>query len=165
MNIIYGRIGRSSNMGATVDGNGCGLRVWAPNARKVALVAGEDLRAAAAQGWQPPYTTELEALGDGSWGGFAPGLGDGMPYMFHVQGNGSSGLKRDPFARDLTRHPPSRRLLSRTGSCAVSVARFRMAGSDHLPTSRRHLACTGCEWSRRTEDTRPSAVPCRQASK
>jgi 1,4-alpha-glucan branching enzyme len=49
MNIIYGRIGRSSNMGATVDGDGCGLRVWAPNARKVALVAGEDLRAAAAQ--------------------------------------------------------------------------------------------------------------------
>jgi 1,4-alpha-glucan branching enzyme len=28
-----------------------------------------------------------------------------MPYMFHVQGNGSSGLKRDPFARDLTLHP------------------------------------------------------------
>jgi 1,4-alpha-glucan branching enzyme len=106
MNIIYRRIGRSSNMGATVDSNGCGLRVWAPNARKVALVAGEDLRAAAAQGWQPPYTTELEALGDGSWGGFAPGLGGGMPYMFHVQGNGSSGLKRDPFARDLTLHPP-----------------------------------------------------------
>jgi 1,4-alpha-glucan branching enzyme len=104
MNIISGRIGRSSNMGATVDGDGCGLRVWAPNARKVALVAGEDRRAAAAQACS--RLIRREGLGDGSWGGFAPGLGDGMPYMFHVQGNGGSGLKRDPFARDLTLHPP-----------------------------------------------------------
>jgi 1,4-alpha-glucan branching enzyme len=105
MNIVHGRVGRSSNMGATVDGGGCGVRVWAPNAEKVALVTGDDLRSAAAQGWQPPDATKLEALGDGSWGGFAPGLGEGMPYMFHVQGTGSSGLKRDPFARDLTLHP------------------------------------------------------------
>jgi hypothetical protein len=41
MNIVHGRVGRSSNMGATVDSGGCGVRVWAPNAEKVASL-GQD---------------------------------------------------------------------------------------------------------------------------
>jgi hypothetical protein len=47
MNIVHGRVGRCSNMGATADDGGCGVRVWAPNAEKVALVTGADLRSAA----------------------------------------------------------------------------------------------------------------------
>ena len=41
------------------------------------------------------------SLGDGTWVGFAPGMGEGIPYLFWISGTSSSGPKRDPYAREL----------------------------------------------------------------
>ncbi len=100
-NIVSGaEMNNTSAMGATVLPNGTGFRTWAPNAVAVYVVAGQQLIAA------PPDTTNpLTPLGDGSWGGFLPGAGEGIPYMFYIQGAGSKGWKRDPFARELTLSP------------------------------------------------------------
>ena len=48
-------------------------------------------------------------LGDGSWVGFLPGIGEGDPYLFFIRGDvdgdTSGDWKRDPFARELSREP------------------------------------------------------------
>ncbi len=41
-------------------------------------------------------------VGDGTWGAFIAGLNVGAPYRFWVAGSGSTGLKRDPRARELS---------------------------------------------------------------
>jgi len=92
----------ASPMGATVSPQGTGFRTWAPNARAVFVVAGVRLAAATHPTWRPDPQDQLAPLGDGSWSGFLAGIGDGDPYMFFVDGLGSSGWKRDPFARELT---------------------------------------------------------------
>ncbi len=88
-------------MGATIFQGGAGFRTWAPNATAVAVVAGPRLTTVQA----PDPTDALAPLGDGSWGGFLAGVGDGDPYMFFVTGGGGAGWKRDPFARELTPTP------------------------------------------------------------
>jgi 1,4-alpha-glucan branching enzyme len=92
-------------MGATIAADGTGFRTWAPNAHTVAVVAGARLAAAQSPAWQPDQLDLLAPLGDGTWGGFLAGLGDGDPYMFFVDGTGSTGWKRDSFARELTNVP------------------------------------------------------------
>jgi 1,4-alpha-glucan branching enzyme len=52
-------------------------------------------------GWTPDPADRLGSLGDGTWAGFAPGMGEGAPYLFWINGSGSSGPKRDPYAREL----------------------------------------------------------------
>ena len=105
MAVELGRTNRTSPMGATVAAGGTGFRTWAPNAIAVFVVASDRLIAAQEPGWQPGPQDALAPLGDGSWGGFLGGVGDGDPYMFFVVGAGSSGWKRDPFARELTIAP------------------------------------------------------------
>jgi 1,4-alpha-glucan branching enzyme len=100
-----GRVDRTSAMGATLMGGGAGFRTWAPNAHAVFVVAGARLFTVQGAGWQPDPSDALLPLGDGSWGGFRAGIGEGDPYMFFVDGIGSSGWKRDPFARELTLVP------------------------------------------------------------
>jgi 1,4-alpha-glucan branching enzyme len=96
-------------MGATAWPDGTAFRTWAPNATKVSVVAGSALSATSDPtsnpSWRPAPEDGLARLGDGSWGGFLPGIGDGDPYMFFVEGAGSSGWKRDPHARELTLTP------------------------------------------------------------
>jgi len=92
-------------MGATIAADGTGFRTWAPNAHTVAVVAGARLAAAQSPAWRPEPQDLLAPLGDGTWGGFLAGLGDGDPYMFFVDGTGSTGWKRDSFARELTNAP------------------------------------------------------------
>ena len=106
MDVIKGRVGRGSPMGATLDADGTGFRTWAPSASAVAVVIGAGLDAAVqAPGWMPGAGEAMEPLGDGSWGGFSPGIGDGDRYLFFVQGPGGAGWKRDPCARELTSAP------------------------------------------------------------
>jgi 1,4-alpha-glucan branching enzyme len=93
-------------MGATVHSDGTAFRTWAPHARNVAVVAGRALSASNNPSWRPAPEDRLARLGDGSWGGFLAGTGSGDPYMFFVEGGGSSGWKRDPYARELTQSPP-----------------------------------------------------------
>jgi 1,4-alpha-glucan branching enzyme len=107
MAIDQTKVDRASPMGATVSPDGTGFRTWAPNARAVSVVAGARLAAAAGDpAWRPEQGDRLAPLGDGSWGGFLHGLRDGEPYMFFIEGAGSTGWKRDPFARELTTDPP-----------------------------------------------------------
>jgi 1,4-alpha-glucan branching enzyme len=54
------------------------------------------------ENWAPAVDDQLEPLGDGSWGGLLPGIHDGDVYLFFIEGAGSTGWKRDPFARELS---------------------------------------------------------------
>ncbi len=87
------------------DGSGASFKTWAPTAREVRLrwdyVKGPD------GAWHHRRETRLERLEGGMWGGFVPDLKDGERYMFYVVGprGGGEGVKRDPYARDLSDDP------------------------------------------------------------
>ena len=98
-------IDQTSPMGATVMPGGVGFRTWAPNAHTVSVVTGDRLAAAQDPAWHPDPADQMTPLGDGSWGGWVAGLRDGDPYEFFIEGIGSAGWKRDPFARELTLTP------------------------------------------------------------
>jgi 1,4-alpha-glucan branching enzyme len=100
--VIKGRADRTSPMGANVTSDGAIFRTWAPNASSVALVAGAQLPQTQQANWSPAQEDLLEPLGDGSWGGFIAGVRDGDLYMVFIEGVGSRGWKRDPFARELS---------------------------------------------------------------
>src|SRR5712691_10599613 len=101
------RIGPLTPMGATVIDGGVTFRTWAPNARDVFLMRNPEIMDAPSAGWTPDPTDRLNPLGDGTWAGFAPGMGEGAPYLFWIDGTGSSGPKRDPYARELGRNFPT----------------------------------------------------------
>jgi len=126
MAVDLGRVNKNSTMGATVRSVGTGFRTWAPNAKTVSVVAGSALDVINEPSWRPAPEDNLAALGDGSWGGFLAGVGDGDPYMFFVEGAGSAGWKRDPYARELTLSPafpdsqtvPHRERFRRASACS-----------------------------------------------
>jgi 1,4-alpha-glucan branching enzyme len=93
-------------MGGNLVPGGATFRTWAPNALAAALVSGSDLATAGSPGWQPPGSSSLVRQPDDTWTGFFPGFADGSPYRFWVQGPGSSGFKRDPYARELDAGQP-----------------------------------------------------------
>lgn len=86
-------------------GKGATFRVWAPSAREVRVLW--DFRKSAVGTWNHNRSAKLQQFGSGMWGGFVPGLKNGARYMFYVVGpvGGTEGLKRDPYARDLTDDP------------------------------------------------------------
>jgi 1,4-alpha-glucan branching enzyme len=87
------------------DGSGATFKTWAPAARDVRLRWGYAQETDGS--WHHQWEAGLQQLGGGMWGGFVPGVGDGERYMFYVVGpeGGGEGLKRDPYARDLTDIP------------------------------------------------------------
>jgi 1,4-alpha-glucan branching enzyme len=87
-------------MGANLVEGGATFRIWAPGAIDVYVITG-DLPLSQQPGWTPRETDRLLRRDDGSWAGFIPGVIDGTPYRFYVVGEGSSGFKRDPWAREL----------------------------------------------------------------
>ena len=100
-------LNHATPMGCTILGTtGATFRVWAPAAREVRLLW--DYTKAADVGWRNRQAANLQAMGNGFWAGFLPGFKPGDRYMFYVVGpeGGSEGLKRDPYARDLTDDPP-----------------------------------------------------------
>ncbi|GAH71902.1 unnamed protein product, partial [marine sediment metagenome] len=56
--------------------------------------------------WAQDDSCRLAPIGAGHWAVFIPGLRDGDAYMYFIEGEGSSGYKRDPHARLLTIEPP-----------------------------------------------------------
>jgi 1,4-alpha-glucan branching enzyme len=86
-------------MGATLTAGGATFRVWAPRARSVYLagVFGGVART------PPSDALLMRRDGAGYWSGFLAGVSDGDEYRFHVIGEGSSGPKRDPYAREMAR--------------------------------------------------------------
>src|ERR1700740_491333 len=94
-------ISTSTPIGATLVLGGVAFRLWAPAAQQVFVLTGAAIAAAAQTGFTASPSDAMVALGDGSWGAFVAGLGEGAAYRFWVVGAGSTGLKRDPRAREL----------------------------------------------------------------
>jgi 1,4-alpha-glucan branching enzyme len=99
-------------MGANLVPGGCTFRAWAPRAKAVYVgcPVGEGT---------PPEEARLVPLGGGHWGGFLPGVADGAEYKFYVHGEGSTGWKRDPYARQLSLTPDYPR-----SNCVVRAAAY-----------------------------------------
>jgi 1,4-alpha-glucan branching enzyme len=85
-------------MGGTLVPGGATFRVFAPHAKAV-HVSGEF------NGWSQDENCRLEPIGGGHWAVFIPALNNGDAYMYFVEGEGTSGFKRDPHARLLTVDP------------------------------------------------------------
>ena len=98
-------ISRDTPLGATLMHGGVGFRIWAPAAQQVFVLTDGSLRAAEQPGFAPSDNDAMVRLGDGTWGAFVANLGEGAPYRFWVVGTGSTGLKRDPRARELSITP------------------------------------------------------------
>lgn len=92
-------------MGATVVPGGATFRLWAPAAQGVFVLTSQSLQNAQQPGFVPAVTDALFPLGDGTWSAFVPQAGEGTPFRFWVVGAGSTGLKRDPRARELGTQP------------------------------------------------------------
>jgi 1,4-alpha-glucan branching enzyme len=86
----------SAPMGANLTEWGATFRVWAPNANSVTVRGSFN-------GWSDQA---LARSADGYWFTFVPGVKEGDQYKFYVAGLGTTGYKRDPFARSLTFTPP-----------------------------------------------------------
>ncbi|SEK59085.1 1,4-alpha-glucan branching enzyme [Blastococcus sp. DSM 46786] len=84
-------------MGATLAGTGATIRLWAPRARAVHVCYHGH--------WAPVEDNRLSRGPAGHWTGFVDGLRDGSQYKLWVVGDGSTGFKRDPRARELTPDP------------------------------------------------------------
>src|SRR5215510_4952875 len=94
----------STPMGATLTEGGATFRVWAPGAIDLYVIT-DDLPRSREHSWVPRESDRLLHQADGTWTGFIPGVKDGTPYRFYVVGEGGSGFKRDPWARELGTQP------------------------------------------------------------
>jgi 1,4-alpha-glucan branching enzyme len=123
-------------MGANiVPGEGVTFRVWAPNALEVFVVSG-DFNAG------PQASGQLVNDGQGHWAGFVPGLDDGAAYKFYIKGTGSTGYKRDPYARELTlnpQFPQSNCVVRNPGSYPWHDQGFQMAAFNDLIIYQFHI--------------------------
>ena len=99
MGVTQSGINSSTPMGANLTNGGATFRVWAPSATAVYLVLNAD-----ASYIPSPGDLLAKDPATGHWTGFASGVTEGTPYRFWVVGAGSSGFKRDPYAREL-RYP------------------------------------------------------------
>ncbi len=102
-----GNLPDSTPQGANLldDGSGATFKAWAPAAREVRIRW--DYSQNPTGDWHHQQEARLQKLDGGHWGGFVPGVEAGERYMFYVVGpeGGTEGVKRDPYARDLTDNP------------------------------------------------------------
>jgi 1,4-alpha-glucan branching enzyme len=89
-------------MGATLANGGATFRVWAP--RATAVYVNGIFGGAAKTGQTDDLLMSKDA--NGYWTGFVVGAQDGDLYHFWVAGAGSSGYKRDPYAREMAEDAP-----------------------------------------------------------
>ncbi len=84
-------------MGAIPHDGGVTFRVWAPNARQVAVVG--DFC-----GWDPGQKVRLvnDSARSGTWSTFVPGAGPGTHYRFLIRSGGPYKSRIDPVARQVT---------------------------------------------------------------
>lgn len=87
-------------MGANLIADGATFRVWAPHAEKVYVLGDFN-------GKVPGDSSLLVKDEKGHWRGFFKGAKDRDRYIFFVDGTGSEGRKRDPYARELQTPFPS----------------------------------------------------------
>src|SRR5262249_22526402 len=87
------QVSEQTPMGGNLVVGGATFRVWAPHAQAVH---------ACVNGAAPNDHNLLTPNEQRHWRGFLPGVQDHDRYKFFVVGDGGSGPKRDPFARELT---------------------------------------------------------------
>jgi 1,4-alpha-glucan branching enzyme len=92
------QINAQTPLGATLVPGGATFRVFGPAATSV-FVSGDF------NGWVQRDPSTLLVKNGNYWGGFIPGIVDGTQYKFFVDGDGSSGFKRDPYAREIVPVP------------------------------------------------------------
>jgi 1,4-alpha-glucan branching enzyme len=86
----------NARMGANLTDWGATFRLWAPTAKTVSV-----------RGTFNAWSDHPLAMSDnGYWFAVVPGVKEGDQYKFYVEGRGTTGYKRDPFARSLTFDPP-----------------------------------------------------------
>jgi 1,4-alpha-glucan branching enzyme len=95
--LLQQHISPQTPTGATLRSEGATFRVWAPQASAVYLHGKFGARVFD----QLSDDRLLKKDGRGYWSGYQDGARDGDRYRFWVQGAGSSGYKRDPYAREL----------------------------------------------------------------
>jgi 1,4-alpha-glucan branching enzyme len=105
MPVLNHRIDLDTPLGATLVDGGATFRTWAPGALDVYVIT-DSLAVSSATGWAPDATDRLVPLGDQTWAGFVPGVRADDPYLFWIRGSGTTGFKRDPYARELGTNPP-----------------------------------------------------------
>jgi 1,4-alpha-glucan branching enzyme len=94
-------------MGATLlsdqglAGNGATFRAWAPRATAVYV---NGVFGGVSRNGQTPDLLMAKDL-NGYWTGFVAEAAEGDTYDFYVAGTGSSGYKRDPYAREFANEP------------------------------------------------------------
>ncbi len=94
-------------MGATLlsdqglPGGGATFRAWAP--RAMAVYVNGVFGGVSRTGQTADLLLGKDA--NGYWSGFVAEAADGDTYIFYVVGAGSSGIKRDPYARELANDP------------------------------------------------------------
>jgi 1,4-alpha-glucan branching enzyme len=94
-------------MGATLlsdqglAGSGATFRAWAP--RATAVYVNGVFGGVSRSGETPDLLMTKDA--NGYWSGFLADAAEGDTYIFYVAGAGSSGPKRDPWARELANDP------------------------------------------------------------
>jgi 1,4-alpha-glucan branching enzyme len=103
--LTLAHINANTPMGATVRPEGATFRVWAPAAQEMRLRWG--YAKSLPGGWAHNDEAKLQQTGEGYWAGFVPDLRAGERYLFYVVGpdGGTTGPKRDPYARELTQDP------------------------------------------------------------
>ena len=96
-----------TQMGASLIADGATFRVWAPHARSVHVLGDFNDHRRSDAGL-------LTRDDHGHWRGFIRGVRDRQRYMLYVVGEGSEGLKRDPYARELEMPFPSKCVIRKT---------------------------------------------------
>ena len=102
MALPQNNINSSTPLGATLVAGGATFKVWGPLAQAVFLNG----QFGGVSKWNMAANPDLLLAKDGSgyWTGFLAGVAEGDLYKYYVVGQpgGSTGYKRDPYARELT---------------------------------------------------------------
>jgi len=104
--------------------DGATFRAWAP--RATAVYINGVFGGAEHSGEDPALLLAKDA--NGYWSGFVPEAREGDTYGFYVVGLGSSGYKRDPYARELANDPAAPFPVCLAVICAASAYPWHDAG-------------------------------------
>ncbi|WP_228386767.1 alpha-amylase family glycosyl hydrolase [Ornithinicoccus halotolerans] len=120
-------------MGAVPHDGGVTFRVWAPNARQVA-VTGDFF------GWDPAARARLsrDNARSGTWSTFVPGAGPGSHYRFLIRSGGPYRSRIDPVARQVT-HSAGDAVVFDARTLDWSEDQFVMPGWDDLVLYEVHI--------------------------
>ena len=135
-------------MGAIPHDGGVSFRIWAPNARQVA-VTGEFT------GWESKAKIRLarDSARSGTWSTFVPGVGPGAEYRFLIRVGGPYKSVIDPVARQVTASDGNAVVFD-PASLDWGASEFTMPGWDDLATYEVHIpTITTDGWRPGTFDT------------